>query len=457
MMHRAARAAAIAAILSAVVLAGGATASPVGSTVKARLLAHLATIRVVDCHEHQRVPPEYVGKRHNFYTILSYSYLQYDLVSAGARAPTSDQINAGDLDGLWDGWGRYLDTARATTYYRQLLLGYRTLYGFRADRFTRDGVAHLSSRIAANYGDEEGWFERAFRQGDFDVMFVDKWWNNYDTDLRSAHFKLVFNIGDLVRGAGERPASGVPPPERGPYAAAARAGRTIRTLADYLSFVDEEFQRFVDHRVVAVKNATAYWRSLDFRDVPLAEAEALFARPAASLSPDEKKALQDCVFHWIVKASIRHHVPVQIHTGYQSGNGNVLENANPLKLTNLFLAYPEARFVLFHGGLPWTRETALLAKMFPNVSLDLVWLPQLSRQVAVQSLDEMLDLVPYTKFFWGGDSHFIEESVGSLEIAKDVVAEVLANRVTRGFLSESLAREIATAIFRNNARAYFRL
>jgi uncharacterized protein len=457
MTHRAARPAAIVAILAAVALAGGAVASPAGSTVKARLLAHLAAVKVVDCHEHQRVSPEYVGRTHNFYTILSYSYLQYDLISAGARAPTAEQINVGDLDALWDGWGRSLDTARATTYYRQLLLGYRRLYGYRGDRFTREGIRDLSARIAANYRDEDAWFERAFRQAGFDVMFVDKWWNNYDTDLRSPHFALVFNIGDLVRGAGERPPAGSPAPERGPYGRAARAGRSIATLGDYVAFVDEEFQRFADHGVVAVKNATAYWRSLDFRDVPRAEADALFARPSTSLSADEKKALQDFVFHSIVKASIRRHVPIQIHTGYQSGNGNVLENSQPLKLTNLFQAYPEARFVLFHGGLPWTREAALLAKMFPNVSLDLVWLPQLSRQAAIQSVDEMLDLVPYTKFFWGGDSHFIEESAGSLEIAKDVVAEVLANRVTRGLLSEPLAREIATAIFRTNARTYFRL
>ena len=47
----------------------------------------------------------------------------------------------------------------------------------------------------------------------------------------------------------------------------------------------------------------------------------------------------------------------------------------------------------------------------------------------------------YNKFFWGGDCHFIEETAGSLEIAKDVVAEVLANRVGRGLLSEDLARE----------------
>jgi predicted TIM-barrel fold metal-dependent hydrolase len=128
-----------------------------------------------------------------------------------------------------------------------------------------------------------------------------------------------------------------------------------------------------------------------------------------------------------------------------------------LKLTNLFLQYPEARFILFHGGFPWTGEFTALGKMFPNVSLDLVWLPQISRQEAVSALDVMLDCVPYNKIFWGGDCHLIEESVGSLGYAKDVVAEVLAARVRRGVLTEDVAFEIIDRIFRENAIEAFKL
>jgi len=126
-------------------------------------------------------------------------------------------------------------------------------------------------------------------------------------------------------------------------------------------------------------------------------------------------------------------------------------------LNNLFLKYPGAKFVLFHGGFPWTGEFAALGKMFPNVFLDLVWLPQISREEAVHALDVMLDCVPYNKFFWGGDCSLIEESTGSLEFAKDVVSEVLANRVERGLLTEDLAFKIIDRIFRENAIEVFKL
>ncbi len=187
------------------------------------------------------------------------------------------------------------------------------------------------------------------------------------------------------------------------------------------------------------------------------KAKELYAKPSNTLSKTEKKALQDFMFHWIIKKSIEFDLPIQIHTGYLAGNGNVLENSHPLKLNNLFLEYPKAKFVLLHGGYPWTSEFSALGKMFPNVYLDLVWLPQISREVAVRSLDEMLDCVPYNKFFWGGDCHLIEESTGSLEFGKDVVAQVLAARVNRGLMTEEVARDVALKIFRENALRYFKL
>jgi predicted TIM-barrel fold metal-dependent hydrolase len=95
--------------------------------------------------------------------------------------------------------------------------------------------------------------------------------------------------------------------------------------------------------------------------------------------------------------------------------------------------------------------------MFPNVYLDLVWLPQISREKAVLALDEMLDCVPYNKLFWGGDCAFIEESTGSLDFAKSVVAETLSKRIDRGLLTEDVAYDIVKRIFRENAVEIFKL
>ena len=191
--------------------------------------------------------------------------------------------------------------------------------------------------------------------------------------------------------------------------------------------------------------------------MPYEEARALYDKSSSRLTHAEAKKIEDFMFHWIIKKAIEYNLPIQIHTGYLAGNGSVLDNGQPIKLNNLFLKYPEAKFDLFHGGFPWTDEFAALGKMFRNVSLNIVWLPQISREKAVSALEEMFDCVPYNKFTWGGDCGLIEESTGSLEYAKDVVSEVLANRVKRGLLTEEVALDIVDRIFRKNAIEIFDL
>jgi hypothetical protein len=75
----------------------------------------------------------------------------------------------------------------------------------------------------------------------------------------------------------------------------------------------------------------------------------------------------------------------------------------------------------------------------------------------VAALHEWLDCAPGNKFVWGGDCGFIEESAGSLEVGRSVVAQVLAERVEVGLMTETLARDLAKKIFRENAVELFKL
>ncbi|MBM4026110.1 MAG: hypothetical protein FJ280_11995 [Planctomycetes bacterium] len=242
------------------------------------------------------------------------------------------------------------------------------------------------------------------------------------------------------------------------YKNARKHNVSIDSFDDYLKYADQLIQKAIGRKAVAVKNALPYIRNLEFADVSYERAKALFDKSATvELSTEEKKAIQDYMVHWTIEKASEYGVPIQIHTGYLAGNGNTLSNSQPLDLNPLFLKYPKVKFVLFHGSYPWTGEYCALGKMFPNVYLDLVWLPQISRSAAIRTFDEMLDMVPYNKFFWGGDCVFIEESTGALEYGKEVIAEVLASRVGRGLMTEDLARDVARGIFRENAITVFRL
>jgi predicted TIM-barrel fold metal-dependent hydrolase len=128
-----------------------------------------------------------------------------------------------------------------------------------------------------------------------------------------------------------------------------------------------------------------------------------------------------------------------------------------MQLVNLFIKYPRAKFILFHGGYPWTGDFVTLGKQFRNVYLDIVWLPQISKTTAIRTLHEMLDAVPYNKIMWGGDVNRIDDAVGSLELGKEVVATVLSERVEKGWMDEDLAFDIAKSIFHDNAIELYHL
>ena len=159
--------------------------------------------------------------------------------------------------------------------------------------------------------------------------------------------------------------------------------------------------------------------------------------------------------HHIIRRATAEGLPVQIHTGILARNANVIENTNPQHLNNLFLIYPDTRFVLLHFSFPYMHEAFSLAKMFSNVYLDFCWVPMLSKRAAIQALDEFFDLVPGNKIMWGGDAFRVEEAYAGACEAKEVVTSVLANRIDRGDLDTEGAVELARALFYGNARDLF--
>jgi len=162
--------------------------------------------------------------------------------------------------------------------------------------------------------------------------------------------------------------------------------------------------------------------------------------------------------HQAIRRAIDHNLPLQVHTGLQEGTGNLLLNSHPLQLVNLFLEYPEARFDLFHAGYPFQSELATLGKNFQNVYLDLCWVHVISPWVARQTLHEWLETVPANKIFaFGGDYIFVEGAYAHSRMARTNVAEVLAEKVSSGYLTEAEAFTLAHMLLRDNAIRFFRL
>jgi hypothetical protein len=258
------------------------------------LRAYLETVPVVDCHEHIRPAGREAEVPYNFYSIVAGSYLHADLVSAGARRLDEELRRNSDLAGFWESHGRFLDFTRQTTYYRHLLAGFQRLYGYREDAFSRQGIEWLSPEIARRYADRDAWFDRAFRQAGFEVMFLDRHWDPWNPEVDSRYFRPVFNITSLVTSISRRNSLALSG-GRNPFTMAGRRGDDLRALDSYLRSAEELLNDFRAAGAVALKNTLAYSRSLRFEELERDRAEVLFRRD--DLSPAEVRELEDFLVH----------------------------------------------------------------------------------------------------------------------------------------------------------------
>ena len=143
---------------------------------------------------------------------------------------------------------------------------------------------------------------------------------------------------------------------------------------------------------------------------------------------------------------------VQIHTGFQEGNGNIVANSDPLLLTELLQDFPGVRFDLFHIGYPYVRQTGVLAKLFPNATVDFAWVNIISPLAAENALCEYLDLIPQNKIFaFGGDYLFVDGVYGHQVQARRTVARALARKVEDGALDLEAAERTARRLLHDNA------
>jgi uncharacterized protein len=414
---------------------------------------YLETIEIVDTHEHLQVPSD----SNNFFIFNTVSYFASDIASAGAPSFSVLQNNRFNAGSLWDQFGKYYYFSRATSYHEQFMNTLRILYNYDKPYLHKEDMENLYDRMIANrYRNYDKWFDEVYKKSHFKTMLNDQYWNHFNTKIDTAHFKLVCNISSCVLLVNEAAENKEITSDKNLLKLMDKEVIATKNLDDYVNVVDSVIRIFKREGAVCIKNVLAYSRSIDFEDIDYETASKIFNKKGP---PDAlgKKRLQDFIFHHIIRQSIKLNLPVQIHTGYLAGNNGWLDNGHPMKLLNLFIEYPEAKFILFHGGYPWTGDYVALGKQFSNVYLDLVWLPQISKTAAIRTLNEMLDAMPYNKIMWGGDVLQIDDAVGSLELGKEVVATVLSERVDKGWMTEEVAFDVAKHIFSDNAMEIFRL
>ncbi len=357
-------------------------------------------------------------------------------------APSQPDLS---LDNRWAALAPYWHHIRHTGYGTCLRIAMRDIFG--VPDLDGETYGRLSDAIAASR--RVGWYREVLKERARIAVSVE---DDYRTAVDREYFAPVVRLEQFA----------CPTTRQDLCALEADTALSVHSLEDLVRAMQTALERDVRNGAVGIKVGIAYRRSIRFEKVSRTDADRVFGRLFTHLgegpSWDEARPLQDYMFHEIIRAGVERHLPIQIHTGLQEGNANILENSNPLHLTNLCLEYPQAKFDLFHAGYPFMGEALALVKNFACISLDLCWLHIISPTVAGRLLHEAIETVPSNKIFaFGGDFIIPEGAYGHSVLARRVVSRVLAERIEAGQITEEEARDLAERILQKNAAQYYHL
>jgi hypothetical protein len=232
-------------------------------------------------------------------------------------------------------------------------------------------------------------------------------------------------------------------------------------LAGYEAFVRQTVTDNKKKGGVAMKFEAAYFRSLYFRDPPREKAEAIYARyrPGGIPTEEDYRTFQDYIFRVLIDQAGKLNISVHFHSAVGIGDYFSLRNGNPLNLENVLRdpRYAKTKFVLIHGGYPYT--------------LDMIWLTGAKNVYTDSSLmgyyvypselknilKQWISLYP-ERIMFGSDAFPFNDAVGAEETfwlasrsARTAIAAALAELVSEGAFNQQKALELARMYLHDNA------
>lgn len=434
--------------------AAAAPSAASSSDLARRLAGGLDELRLYNSHEHLIPEKTRLEQAVDFFGLAGH-YAVNDVISAGlagdALATVRDE--QAPAERRWAAFEPYWNAARFTGYGQALAIAIKDIYG--VDEISHGTISRINEVIRNR--NKPGLYREVLRErAKIDWCLVDPYWNEKPARLDQDYFLLAQKFDGFVTPASRKDIERLE----------GIAGVSIHSLADHKRALAATFEQAIRVGMVSVKSTLAYRRDLKFEEVPDHDADLEFERllkggaetPAGFRAHKVRpfRALEDHMFHQVVRLADAHKFPFQIHTGLLAGNACFVENTNPTLLANLFHLYPGVKFDLFHIGYPYQEELGVLVKLFPNVYADFCWAHIISPPGSRRTLDEYLETVPVNKIMgFGGDYRFPELTYAHAKIARSNVAHVLTAKVENGLFSEDQALEVGRLLLRDNALKLF--
>lgn len=422
--------------------------SPPSPGYEERIKGFIDTLRIFDTHEHF-IDPELLKKAAFFdFTMLLQQNSYDDLRSSGMPASTFNMFYNGSLPPIdkWKLIEPYWSNTTNTSYLKIVLLSINDLYGITD--LNSSAVVSLSQKMKENYDGD--WFNHVLK----DMCRIDYVIQDNDSISSGADFiRLAKRFTSWITVRSKYCIDSLAIMQLDP----------IYTLDDFVKSMRTAFESALKKGMVAVKINFAYKRTLNIENPSVESARKVFrtlvnGNEDFSISYRDAKPLQDYMVHQLIGMAGKAGIPVAFHTGLQAGSGNIIENSNPSLLSSLFIQYPDVNFVLFHGSYPFGGELTTLAKTFKNVYIDMNWTYAISPAYATRYLSEWLETVPVSKIMaFGGDQRVVEITYGNLMVAKQIISNVLTDKVKSRQLTESEAFTIARMILHDNGMKFYKI
>jgi predicted TIM-barrel fold metal-dependent hydrolase len=401
------------------------------------LLNEFEDFHVVDAHEH--LPPEKyrVSKDVDVFTLFSH-YTLTDLITAGL--PEDMFKGFGDFNRVlnpslpieerWRVFKPYYEVCKHTSYFRAARIALREFYG--VDDLTDENYLEVSKRMKD--ANKPGLYRRVLREKCRIKAVLTQIGKIPEEDRDILIPILPMWLLTELSNAQSLEARGLKP------------NVDVSSLEDYLSYVKSRMEMWKRDGVVGLKFLAR--RTVD---VSREDADRMFKMLLKNELADPKP-LNDFLVNETVKIASELDMVISVHTGMLAGNWEDFSTTNPIHMIPMLRRHRNAKFDLYHAGIPWVRELGVIGKTFPNVWLNLCWCHVISQEMTCSALSEWVDLIPINKIIgFGGDYSIpVEKIYGHLVMAKEDVARVLARRVSRGLMKRSEALEIARMWFYEN-------
>ena len=420
-------------------------AAPSAAALRQRLHDEAESLATVDCHSHTVLRQQYATQAPLDLFRLT-SYFERDIAGLTGRSGAELYAGCADDAARWSRLRGVLARARNVSYWRHNVVTYQGLFDLAADDVTDDNWAALNARIVERTGAPD-WYDHVTRERCNlitqvrNVPWYETWEPEYFTAVLRMEPALRLHDPEVRRGL------------------QSHLGRELGDLASARRALADLVAGYAGRGAIGIKLAHAYTRSLRHERVPEEQAAPLYARAAAgeTLTAGEVTALQDHIVWYLTGLCADTGLIFQIHTGMQ-GNWGHVPDSNPLDLLELIRAHRGVRFDLFHAGYPYARELGVVGKHYPNVWLNACWIYLITMAGSRQILSEWIDLVPAERLLgFGSDVQWPELVYGHLVMARACLADVLAEKVQRDFLSAAAASDLMRLLLRDAPVALYGL